>query len=277
MLESFELRVMLTVTIDNKACAAAVGETILEVARRNGAWIPTLCYHAALEPYASCRLCMVEIDRGGWWQMVTACNYPVRRDLTVQVGSERAIRARQGVMRLLLARVPDSPELCELAARMGVQSAGFPTVTAAEGNCILCGLCVRACEERIGSAAISLSGRGVERKVSSPFGEPSEDCILCGACAAVCPVGAIRLEVRGDEVEIVPFGAKGPLRRCSACGAALAAELVGQALRRRGAAAVSEVLAGEEFCVRCKRKRLVGRLLAAAPSGRPANPAERQI
>ncbi len=95
---------MPTVTIDNKSCAAEMGETLLEVARRNGVWIPTLCCHPALEPYASCRLCMVEIDRGGWWQMVTACNYPVLRDLAMRVESERAIRARQGVMRLLLAR-----------------------------------------------------------------------------------------------------------------------------------------------------------------------------
>jgi NADH dehydrogenase/NADH:ubiquinone oxidoreductase subunit G len=252
---------MPTVTIDNQACVADVGETILQVARRNGVWIPTLCYHAAMEPYASCRLCMVEIDRGGWWQMVTACNYPVRRDLTVRVGSERAVGARRGVMRLLLARAPASPELGELATRMGIESAGLPTVTVAERNCILCGLCVRVCEERIGSAAISLTGRGVERKVSTPFGEPSEDCTLCGACAAVCPVGTIQMEVRGEEVELVPFGTKGPVHRCAACGAALTAELVREALRRRGPAAVSEVLTCEELCVRCKRTKTAGLLI----------------
>ena len=119
--------------------------------------------------------------------MVTACNYPVRGDLAVFVNSERAIRARQGVLRLLLARAPNSHELQELGARMGVPAADFPTVTVAERNCILCGLCVRACEERIGTSAISLSGRGVERKVSMPFDAPSDDCIVCGACAAVCP------------------------------------------------------------------------------------------
>src|SRR3974377_2410223 len=117
---------MPTVTIDGKACQAQPDETILQVARRNGIWIPTLCSHAALEPYASCRLCMVEIDRGGWWQMVTACNYPVRRDLTVRVTSERAVRGRQGVVRLLLARAPNSPELQELASRMGVTAADLP-------------------------------------------------------------------------------------------------------------------------------------------------------
>jgi bidirectional [NiFe] hydrogenase diaphorase subunit len=263
---------MPTVTIDGTPFSAAVGETILEVAGRHGIWIPTLCHHPALEPYASCRLCMVEIDRGGWWQMVTACNYPVRGDLAVRVDSERALRSRRGVIRLLLARAPQSRELRALAARLGVQSAGHPTVTTAERNCILCGLCVRVCEERIGTAAISLSGRGVERKVSAPFNEPSEDCMLCGACAAVCPVGTISLEIHGEEVELVPFGRKGPLQRCAACGAAIAAELAQAALAERGAAAVKELLAGQAFCSRCRRKGLAALVSAAAPGNGLATP-----
>jgi bidirectional [NiFe] hydrogenase diaphorase subunit len=266
---------MATVNIDNLSCSAEPGETILQVARRNGVWIPTLCDHPALEPYASCRLCMVEIDRGGWWQMVTACNYPVRRDLTVRVESERAVRARQGVMRLLLARAPESAELWKLAARMGIASADLPTVTSAERNCILCGLCVRVCEERIGAAAISLSGRGVERKVAAPFGEPSQDCILCGACAAVCPVATIELEIHGDEVELTPFGTKGPLRRCAQCGHPLAAEVAVLALSRRGAAAVKELMESVELCSCCKRNKLAAQLSTAAPGGGSAVPAHR--
>jgi predicted molibdopterin-dependent oxidoreductase YjgC len=254
---------MATVNIDGKSCEAAHGETIFEVARRNGTWIPTLCHHPALQPYASCRLCMVEIDRGGWWQMVTACNYPVRGDLTVRVNSERGVRARQGVMRLLLARSPASRELQQLAARMGVLSAGLPTVTVAERNCILCGLCVRACEERIGTAAISLTGRGVERKVATPFGEPAEACILCGACAAVCPVGTIELKIQGDEIELVPFGTKGPVHRCAACGAVLVAERARAALLERGLAAVNEILHREDLCLRCRRQKLAAQIVAA--------------
>ncbi len=265
---------MPTVTIDGQPYQAAVGSTILDVARCNGVWIPTLCHHPALQPYASCRLCMVEVDRGSWRQMVTACNYPVRGDLAVFVNSERAIRARQGVLRLLLARAPNSHELQELGARMGVPAADFPTVTVAERNCILCGLCVRACEERIGTSAISLSGRGVERKVSMPFDAPSDDCIVCGACAAVCPVGTIELVVRGDEIEIVPFGMKGPAQRCVVCGAVLAAERVLQALRQRGSAAVREILEGEELCVRCKRQRSAKSAVATSGGG-AARPPQR--
>ena len=247
---------MPTVTIDERPCEAQVGETILEVAGRNGFWIPTLCHHEALQPYAACRICVVEIDRGGWWQVVTACNYPIRRDLTVRVNSERAVRSRRGVMQLLLARCPESPELRELAARMGVDGTPYPKVTEAQRNCILCGLCIRVCEEKIGASAIARAGRGVERTVAAPFRMPSEDCIGCGACAAVCPVGTIVVRMHEDEVEISPFKTRVKLKRCTMCGQPIGSELVRQALAERGGPTVVEILAGEEFCPRCKREKL---------------------
>ena len=122
---------MLTVIINGKTCEARADDTVLTVASRHGVWIPSLCYHPALEPYASCRICMVEVDRGGGWQVVTACNCLVEEGLAVRVDSERAVRARQGVMELLLARCPESPELRALAARMGVRATEYPTVTTA--------------------------------------------------------------------------------------------------------------------------------------------------
>jgi len=256
---------MPTVTIDGKAYEAQVGETIFEVARRNGIWIPTLCHHDALEPYGACRICVVEIDRGGWWQVVTSCNYPVRRDLTVRVESERAVRARRGVMELLLARCPESPELRELAARMGVDDTPYPHVTEAQRNCILCGLCVRVCEERIGASAISPAGRGAERAVASPFRLASEDCIGCGACAAVCPVGTIVVRMHEDEVEISPFKSRVRIRRCAACGKPLASELVGRALADRGGPKLVALLAGEDLCPSCKRKKLAREMTATLP------------
>jgi len=258
---------MPTVTIDDQACQAQLGETILQVAGRSGIWIPTLCYHAALECYAACRICMVEIDRVGraptqsvGRQMVTSCNYPIRGDLTVRVNSERAVKARRGVMRLLLARAPESPELQELAARMGVEGTPYPKVTEAQRNCILCGLCVRVCEERIGASAISLVGRGVERAVAAPFRMASEDCIGCGACAAVCPVGTIVVRMHEEEVEISPFKTRVALRVCTECGRPVGSELVQQALGRRGGPTMVEMLARGQLCPRCKRARLAGEL-----------------
>ena len=217
---------MLTVTIDGEQHEARVGETILQVARRAGVWIPSLCHHDALEPFAACRICVVEIDRGGWWQVVTSCNYPLRRDLTVRVNSERATRARRGVMQLLLARCPESVELADLAARMGVHETPYPHVTEALRNCILCGLCVRVCAERIGASAISAAGRSVERAVAAPFRQPSEDCIGCGACAAICPVGTIVIRIHEQEVEISPFKTRVKLLRCTGCGKPVGSELV---------------------------------------------------
>jgi len=260
---------MPTVTIDGRPFDAEVGETILDVARRNGIWIPTLCHHAALEPYAACRICVVEIDRGGWWQVVTSCNYPVRRDITVRVESERAQRARRGVMQLLLARCPESPELADLARRMGVEATPYPKVTEAQRNCILCGLCVRVCEERIGSAAISLAGRGADRAVAAPFRLASEDCIGCGACAAVCPVGTIVVRTHEDagEVEISPFKSRVKLRRCAQCGEILGSELVRRALGARGGPTVVEILAGGDLCPRCRRAKQARELAAAVPAG----------
>jgi len=258
---------MPTVTIDGKPFDAQVGETILEVARRGGIWIPTLCHHAALEPYASCRLCVVEIDRGGWWQVVTSCNYPIRHDLTVRVNSERAVRARRGVMELLLARSPDNPQLRELATKMGIDGTPYPHVTEPQRDCILCGLCVRVCSEKIGASAIAPVGRGIERSVAPPFRIASEDCIGCGACAAVCPVGTIVVRVHEDEVEISPFKSRAKFKRCAECGVPLANELVKQALAQRGGPTVAELLAGQTLCSRCKRKKLTQQLAQKRTQG----------
>jgi NADH dehydrogenase/NADH:ubiquinone oxidoreductase subunit G len=246
-----------TVTIDNKQVQVKKNATILDAAQKAGIWIPTLCYHPSLSCHSTCRVCMVELDRGEWTQMVTACNYPVRKDITVRVNSPGAIEARRGVMELILARVPECEEMKELAEKMGVTSTPYPNVTESQRNCILCGLCVRVCEEVLGVSAISFAGRGVERIVATPFMHASEDCIGCGACAAVCPVGTIRLRYHKDtdEIEISPFKTRRPLLTCSGCGITMVSTEVNVKMLRNLTIDIEEFKERLTYCPACKRNK----------------------
>jgi bidirectional [NiFe] hydrogenase diaphorase subunit len=252
------------VSIDGVPVQVEEGATILDAARRAGVWIPTLCYSPAVSEQAACRLCLVELVRKNDAQMVTACNYPVRRDLEVRVNSEKATRVRRGIMQLMLSRSPESVELKELAARMGVAGTPYPTVTESQRNCVLCGLCVAACEEAIGASAIGFAGRGVERVVASPFRAPSESCIACGACAAVCPVGTIQVRIHADsgEAEISPFKSRVKLAVCEGCGA----RMVSVPAAAQMLAKVKDKIDWEEFrkrsrlCPECRRRLAAGAL-----------------
>lgn len=253
---------MPTVTIDGVRVEVEQGATILDAAKKAGIWIPTLCYHPAVSNAATCRLCMVELDRGDWKQLVTSCNYPVRRDITVSVSSEQAVRARQGVMQLLLARAPENKALKALARRMGVEGTPYPTVTEAQRDCILCGLCTRVCEEVLGRAAISFAGRGAERAVAPPFRLASEDCIACGACAAVCPVGTIQIRIHEDtnEVEISPFKARAKLLVCQECGRRMVNVPVPEEIINKSKIDWEEFRQRARLCPECRRKTMAGTL-----------------
>ncbi|UCF43397.1 MAG: (2Fe-2S)-binding protein [Planctomycetota bacterium] len=255
---------MPTVIIDGQKVEVERDATVLDAAKKAGVWIPTLCYHPAVSISGSCRVCMVELDRGDWRQLITACNYPVRRDIVVYISSDRAERARRGVMELLLARSPESPELKELAERMGVKSTPYPTVTESQRSCILCGLCIAVCEDIIGKAAIGYAGRGVDRTVASPFRQPSEDCIGCGACAAVCPVGTIKVRVHEEqeEVEISPFKSRGKLLVCEQCRAPIVSTQVGEQALGKVEMNREEFRELMRLCPKCRRSKTAARLEA---------------
>lgn len=246
---------MPTVTINGRKVRVKKDATVLDAAKKADIWIPTLCYHPALSPDAACRLCMVELDRGDWRQLITACNYPVRKDIVVYVSSERAQLARRGVMELLLARAPESEELKALAARMGVKESRYPKVTECQRNCILCGLCVKVCQEIIGQSAIGFSGRGIDRTVAAPFRQPSEDCIGCGACVAVCPVGTIKMRIHKpeQEVEISPFKSRVKLLLCEECGEPVISAQVNERVLGIVKDNIEDFLKHWRLCPKCRR------------------------
>jgi NADH dehydrogenase/NADH:ubiquinone oxidoreductase subunit G len=220
-MEFFMDKAVVNITIDGIGLQAKKDATVLETARDNGIQIPTLCYHEALGPEGRCRLCLVEIKRGQRTRLVTSCLYPVEEGLQVQTQSAKVLLTRKIILELLLARCPDSGVIQEMAAQMGVTK---PRFKLDDGNwkCILCSLCVKTCEEAVGVSAIGLSYRGSEKKVGTPFVEPTMVCIGCGACHFICPTGAIKMKEENGVRRI--WGRDFKLQACNVCGNLFAPE-----------------------------------------------------
>ena len=186
-----------SVIIDGQMVQIEQEAPIIDAAKKAGIFIPTLCYHEALKPYGSCRLCMIEVVQDGQRRLVTACNSPVAVGIEIFTNTPRVRQIRRMVVELLLARCPDVPLLETMAKQMGIGSSRFKKREANE--CILCGLCVRFCEEIVGVSAIGLANRGVDREVATPFKVASDVCIGCGSCTYICPTGCIEM-VRDKKI-----------------------------------------------------------------------------
>jgi len=201
------------ITINGKGFSLEAGETVLEVAQRNGIDIPTLCYIKGSMPTGACRICMVEVK--GARNLLPACATPATHNMDVETESERVIQSRRMNIELLLASGNHNCLTCEangdcvlqeLAYRYQVEIVRFPESPARYATetsnpliirdfsrCILCGRCVQACNEVQVNNAISYGYRGTASKIVAngdlPYDE--SDCVFCGECIRVCPVGAL--------------------------------------------------------------------------------------
>ena len=200
-------------TIDGIPVEIEGEKNILELCRKIGVKMPTFCYHSELSVYGACRMCMVENEWGG---LDAACSTPPKAGASVRTNTERLRRYRKNILELLLANHCRDCTVCEnnnkcklqdLAMRFNIEGVRFPNrakstkgedessvcITRDAGKCILCGDCVRVCNEIQHVGAIDFAHRGSNMTISTAFGMPLAEspCVGCGQCAAVCPTGAI--------------------------------------------------------------------------------------
>jgi bidirectional [NiFe] hydrogenase diaphorase subunit len=180
------------IMIDGRMVQVEQGTMIIEAAGKAGKVIPTLCHHEAVKAYGSCRLCMVELVQNKQRRLVTSCNSPIDSSgIEIFTDTARVRQIRRSIIELLLARCPDVPVLQTMARQMGIKSLRLKKKN--DKQCILCGLCVRFCEEVVGVGAIGLANRGTEREVATPFKTGSAVCIGCGSCSYICPTGCLEM------------------------------------------------------------------------------------
>jgi coenzyme F420 hydrogenase subunit beta len=190
---------VITININGLAASFEKGTTLLEAAQLMGFPIPTLCHMEGLSPYGACRLCVVEIGNRENPKLVTSCTHPVQEGLIVRTASSRVVRARKMILELMLASCPQSKVIQDLAATHDVRRQRFKQEYE---TCILCGLCVRMCEEQMVAKAIGFRGRGDNRSIGTPFDIQSEQCRQCGACMYVCPACTLRCTYTQPEKPI---------------------------------------------------------------------------
>lgn len=201
---------MVNLTIDGRAIQAEPGKTILQVARENGIFIPYLCYHPALKPIGSCRICVVEVKPGPP-RPLPACATTVAEGQEVVTNSQRLQAIRQELMKLVLINhALECPicdkggecELQELTHALGIDKVDYQAIKCPPNHdyestlverhpdrCITCGRCVHICRDYVGAMAINFMNRGYFTELGS--GLVPLDCEFCGSCIDICPVGAL--------------------------------------------------------------------------------------
>ena len=227
------------VEIDGIPVAVPAGTSVMRAAAMVGVEVPRLCATDSLEPFGSCRLCVVEID--GRKGTPASCSTPCTPGMTVTTDSPRLLRLRRGVTELFLSDHPrdcltgEAHGECELhamAETLGVHDVRYgsegknhldaakdetnPYFTFDAAECIACSRCVRACDEVQGTFALTIAGRGFSSKVSASAGETfmQSECVSCGACVQACPTSAL------EEKTVIALGApeRTVLTTCAYCG-----------------------------------------------------------
>ena len=196
-------------------------KNILQVINSVGIHVPTLCYYSDLSIYGACRMCMVEDERGN---LIASCSTPPKDKMSIRTNTPRLQHHRKMILELLLASHCRDCTICEknqtcrlqeLASRLGLTDVRFPntrkpqpvdnssvSIVRDPSKCILCGDCVRVCNEVQHGLAIDFAERGSSMVVTPAFGKKlaETDCVNCGQCAAVCPTAAIKVKTDMDKV-----------------------------------------------------------------------------
>ena len=238
---------MVKITIDEREYEAEEGQSVLEVARANQISIPTLCYHPALKPSGSCRLCAVEVPGRATGRQITmlSCILKVKDGLVVKTQGEAVARARTRAFQNLLKMAPQAKTIIKLAKAHGVDPGPPPD------GCVRCRLCIRVCKEIVGPGALKM-----EKRDGMNYVVPVEGlCIGCGTCANICPTDVIKVEdfenVRTISIRDEIIG-KHPLERCEGCGRLFATPRFLAHIHQRTAAHV-DTKTHHRYCPTCTK------------------------
>ncbi|UCF90299.1 MAG: (2Fe-2S)-binding protein [Desulfobacterales bacterium] len=238
---------MLKVTIDGRTWEAEEDMTVLQVAKAHDIRIPTLCYHPALRPSGSCRLCAVEVASRSTGQPITmlACVLRVKDGMQIQTQGKEVQRARTKAFKSLLQMAPQAQSIVNLARSYDIDPGPPPD------GCIRCHLCIRVCKEIVGPGALKM-----EKRDGRNYVVPLEGlCIGCGTCANICPTQVIRVEdrenIRTISIRDEVIG-KHPLERCEGCGRLYATPRFLDHIHRR-TASHTDVKSFHNYCPTCAK------------------------